>query len=251
MNRAWPLRGAWLLLLVTLAMLAGCASHRSVDRQQAASANADVGADYLQKDNNGKAWQYFEKALQYDKQNFRANWGMAVASERLGRTKDARRYFEQTLAIRPEPAVYNGYAAFLCEQGDVDQGVAYFQQALKSRNAHDRGASMANAGLCLYRAGRKKEAKKYFHRALQVDRQQPVALMSLAEMAYRAGDDSVAADYVNRTRADRVPTDQLLLAAKIELAANDEDAARTYLNRYNVARPMNKHSLKELETMRP
>lgn len=245
------MRGAW-LLLVMLALLAGCANHANVDRQQAARANADVGADYLQKDNNGKAQQYFAKALHYDTRNFRANWGMAVVSERLGRTKDARRYFEKTLAIRPEPAVYNGYAAFLCQQGDVDQGVAYFQQALKSRNANDRGASMANAGLCLYRAGRNEEAEKYFHRALQVDRQQVVALMSLARIAYQAGDDLTAAGYVKRTgRIDRMPVDQLLLAARIEWAAGDEEAAKTYLNRYNIARPMNKRSLKELETTRP
>jgi type IV pilus assembly protein PilF len=239
-----------LFVLVSL-LLTGCAwmpfHGGGIDKQKAAAANADIGAEYLRKEENKRARGAFDKALGYDSDNFTANWGMAVASERLGAADEARRYFKKTLAIRSEPAIYNSYAAFLCEQGETEQGVAYFKRALKNHNRVDRAASLANAGLCLYRARHTQDAVDYFHRALALNPRQPTALAALAKAAYHNGNYLSARAFIERAdEAAKLDADQLLLAARIELAHHDRKAAKAYLQRYNAKQTTVPRSLQQL-----
>lgn len=237
--------------LVALLLIAGCATDGGVNRQDAAAANADVGADYLHKGQNDRAQQAFHKALGYDKNNFTANWGMAVVSERLDQPAQASQYFKKTLSLRAAPGVYNSYAAFLCEQGKTDQGVANFKRALNAGNTGDRADSLANAGLCLYRAHRVDEAADYFRRALKADPKQGTALTHLASIEYHAQNYLSARAFMERAdAATTLDADQLLLAARIELALNDRSAAAAYLKRHNANQPTASRSLSQLESSR-
>lgn len=225
------------VLTTVVLLLAGCAGGNSVDPAKAAEANANVGADFLRKGANDRAQQAFMKALGYDSDNFTANWGMAVVSTRLGKPKQARRYFRKTLAIRPEPTIYNSYAAFLCQQGETRQGVQYFQKAMKSKDPVARAASMANAGLCLYRDNQPGKATGYFRSALKIDPKQATALTSLAGIAYREQHYMSARAFIERAdAAAKLDPDQLLLASKIETALGDPKAAASYRKRYNNAK---------------
>lgn len=244
-------RGLAIVLLVPVLLAAGCASQGGIDRDNAAAANANVGADYLHKGDNDRARRAFQKALSYDKNNFTANWGMAVVSDRLNQADQARHYFEKTLDIRAAPAIYNSYAAFLCEQGDTDQGVAYFEKALTTDDATDRADTLANAGLCLYRAGRVQEAAQDFHRALELDPKQATALTRLATIAYHAQNYLSARAFIERADAGtQLDPEQLLLAARIELALHDRDAAESYVKRHNADQTTATTSLSQLESSR-
>ena len=239
------------LLLVASLLIAGCATDGGVNRKDAADANANVGADYLHKGVNDRAQQAFKKALSYDPDNFTANWGMAVVSERLDQPSRANHYFQKTLSVRPSPKVYNSYAAFLCEQGKTDQGVANFKRALSASNRADRADSLANAGLCLYRAHRRDEAADYFRRALKADPKQATALTHLASIAYHAHNYLSARAFIERAdAATKLDADQLLLAARIELALGDRSAAAAYLKRHNANQPTATRSLSQLESSR-
>lgn len=236
---------------LVLTLLAGCATNGGVNRQDAAAANVNVGADYLHKGQNDRARQAFEKALSYDKHSFAANWGMAVVSERLDQPAQARRYFLNTLAIRSAPAVYNSYAVFLCEQGKTDKGMANFKRALNAGKSADRADILANAGLCLDRAHRVDDAADYFRRALKADAQQVTALTHLARIEYHAGHYLKARAFIERAdAATQLNADQLLLAARIELALNDRSAATAYLKRHNANQPKATRSLSQLESSR-
>lgn len=246
----WPVAWCAFLALFVLAV-AGCAAESRVNRDDAAAANANVGADYLHKNQNDRARQAFEKALHYDKNDFTANWGMAVVNERLDQPDRARQYFEKTLAIRSAPAVYNSYAAFLCEHGDSDAGVANFKRALKAGSTADQAGSLANAGLCLYRAHRVDQAADYFRRALAADPKQGTALTHLATIAYHAQNYLSARAFIERAdAATQLDADQLLLAARIELALHDRSAAAAYLKRHNADQKTANRSLNQLESSR-
>ncbi|HET7314677.1 tetratricopeptide repeat protein [Salinisphaera sp.] len=232
-------------------LIAGCATDGGINREDAAAANANIGADYLHKGQNGRAQQAFEEALGYDENNFTANWGMAVVNERLDQPAAARRYFEKALSIRSAPAVYNSYAAFLCEQGDTDAGVANFKRALETGSAGDRADSLANAGLCLYRAHRVDEAAEDFRQALAANPKQRTALTHLAAIEYHAQNYMSARAFIERADAvTKLDAEQLLLAARIELALNDRAAAAAYLERHNANQPTARRSLSQLESSR-
>ncbi|MGN8159197.1 type IV pilus biogenesis/stability protein PilW [Salinisphaera sp. RV14] len=239
------------VVLAALLSAAGCATDGGVNRQDAAAANANVGANFLHKGQNDRARQAFQKALQYDADNFTANWGMAVVSERLDEPARAKRYFKKTLSIRPAAEVYNSYAAFLCEQGKTDQGLANFKRALNAGSSGDRADSLANAGLCLYRAKRTKQAAQYFRRALKADPKQATALTHLASIEYHAQNYLSARAFIERAdAATKLDAAQLLLAARIELALHDRSAAAAYLKRHNANKPTASRSLSQLESSR-
>ena len=248
-------RSACARLLIGLAftaMLAACAGQRSVDQQGAAESTANMGAEYLRQGDNERARAAFERALAYDSNNFTANWGMAVVSDRMNAVHTAQRYFEDTLAIRDVPSVYNSYAAFLCRHDQPERGVENFRHALAADSAVDRATTLANAGLCLVRANQRDRAADYFERALALDGQQATALTQMAEIAYHKRDYMRARAFIERADgATRLSPDQLRLAANIEKALNDSAAARAYMARYSSAQPADPSSTSERETPRP
>ena len=252
-------RSAGLLVALILASallagagLAGCASEPSVDRANAAEATANIGAEHLRRGDNDRAQTAFKRALSYDADNFTANWGMAVISDRANAVHSAQRYFEHALAVRDVPAVYNSYAAFLCRHDQSERGIEMFGRALASDNAVDRADILANAGLCLARANKRERATDYFRRALEANADQPTALTQMAKIAYHERDYMRARAFIERAdSATPLAPDQLRLAARIEKALGDPAAASAYMTRYNDAVSAAPRSSSELEQARP
>lgn len=245
-----PWRGIAIVLLAT--MLAACATGpQGVDDQRAAEANANLGADFLRKKDNEQALSRFKRALKYDRNNVTANWGMAVVNDRLGETDDARRYYEKTIDLGPSAPIYNSYAAFLCEQGDVDRAVRYFERAANNPRYAGRADALANAGLCLHRAGKPEAAEEYHRNALAAEPGQVTALTDMARLMFEQGDFLRARAFNQRAdAAGGLNAEQLLLSARIELALGDREAAGAYLERHNTRKPSATLSLRQLEQSR-
>ena len=219
-----------------------------VDGSRAAEANANLGADFLRKNDNEQALSRFQRALDYDSDNLSANWGMAIVNDRLGETDDARRYYRKTLDLQPGPAIYNSYGVFLCRQGEVEPALKYFKRAADNPRYAGHADALANAGLCLHRAGQPDAAERYYRDALAVDDSQMTALADMARLKYEQGDYLRARAFLER--ADSVNTldaEQLLLGARIELALDDRAAAGAYLERHNASAPSASLSLSQLE----
>lgn len=249
MNRARA--GFCAAALACALALSACATQPPVNKGVAADANANLGADFLRKGDIDQAETYFRKALNYDDRNFSATWGMAVVNDRLGHAANAKRYYKKALDLRASPQVFNSYAAFLCQHGQVDQGVAYFKRAAGNPPYRGRADALANAGLCLQRAHREKAAIGYYRKALTANPSQVVALVNMARLEYAHGHYLNARAFLER--ADSVTDldpEQLLLGARIELALNDRQAAESYVKRHNASRPAKAVSLSQLEQSR-
>ena len=229
------IRRTWGYGLVSIAcaiLLAGCASQSGVNKTAAAAANANLGADFLRKNEIGRAQTYFRKALGYNSDNFSANWGMAVINDRFGNTDTARVFYEKTLRLQARPEIENSYGAFLCRQGDTDQALSYLQRAGRAPAYRGRANALANAGLCVYRMGRSAAAAGYFRRALAIDPNQMTALTRLAAIEYKHGRYLDARAFIQRAAAaTELGADQLALGARIEQALGDTAAAADYRQR--------------------
>lgn len=247
-------RAVWLyasLVLACAALLAGCATGPTADDERAAAANAGLGADFLRQNNNEQALSRFKRALRYDDDNLTANWGMAVASDRVGEVDDARHYYERTLELAPGGNVFNSYATFLCKQGEVERAVKYFERAANDPRYGGQADALANAGLCLHRAGQAEAAEAYHRKALSKNAGQATALMDMARLMYEQGDYLRARAFNERAdAAAEMDADQLLLGARIELALGDRRAAGAYLERHNARKPSATMSLRQLEQSR-
>ncbi len=244
---------AWLVLLCLLALLAGCAAGPDkVDNRAAAEANANLGIDFLRKGDDERALSRLKRALEYDDSNVQANWGLALAYQRMGETALAREYYENAIDSGSRPAIFNAYAVFLCEQGDTSRAIDYFEQAADNpRNANPADA-LANAGLCLERAEQGDRARAHYRNALSIDADQPTALTQMAQLQFAGGEFLSARAFIERADSvAQLTTEQLLLAARIELALDDREAASVYLKRHNLSQPSAALSLRQLEQSRP
>jgi len=236
-------------LLLLLVLLAGCASttQERVDNQAAAHANAQLGLNLLRQGQYDRARQHLERALQYDSGNIDANWGLALAYQRLNRPEEARRYFKKIVDQRSTPAIYNSYAAFLCKQGETQAAIEYFKRAADDQRNANPAVALANAGLCLKRSNQQEAAIGYFRKALSINADQPTALTQMARIQFDQGQYLSARGFIERAAAEiDLSPDLLLLAARIELALGDRDTARQYLQRHNQSRPSSARTLDEL-----
>lgn len=237
------MKSPWLVPALVLCLALGaCAGgpDEPLDEQRAADANAALGIDYMRKGNYERALSRLRRALSYDDRHVDANWALALTYGRLQEYDKADVHFRRALDGSPSAPILNSYGAFLCERGRIDDAVRYFRRAADNPRYASPADALANAGLCLTRAGRDSEGEDYFRRALEKDPEHASALERLARLEFAHGDHLRARAFLQR-RAAVGPLDGelLLLAARNELALGDRREAALYLRRYNAAESRN------------
>lgn len=227
----------------------GCATgpNANADAAQAADANADLGIDYLRKSRNEQALDKLKRALSFEPDHVRANWGLGIVYARLESFDRADTHFQRALASTDSPAILNSYGAFLCERGRVDEAISRFDRAAEHPEYTTPAVALANAGICLARAGRDGDAESFLRRALDADPAYGPALAQMARITFRRGDHMTTRAFVQRREdAAELPAELLLLAARNELALGERGAAQRYLRRYNEAAPDDKRTMDQL-----
>lgn len=233
-------RGLFVLVIGVAFLTAGCAtvSHSNVDTQAAARANTMLGLKLLGQKEYEEARNKFERALAYDSNNLRANWGMALVNQSEGKPEQARPYYDKIISQDVRPAILNSYAVFLCRQGQTDRAVKYFRRAADDQRNKAPAAALANAGLCLERSGTKVAAQKYYRKALILDQDQFTALTQMAQIRYAHEQYLSARAFIERADAEHdLSPKLLLLATRIELAMGERGVAQQYLRRHNKKKP--------------
>ncbi|MDT0619150.1 type IV pilus biogenesis/stability protein PilW [Salinisphaera sp. P385] len=227
----------------------GCATgpNADADAAQAADANADLGIDYLRKSRNEQALDKLKRALSFEPDHVRANWGLGIVYARLESFDRADTHFQRALASTDSPAILNSYGAFLCDRGRVDEAISRFDRAAKHPEYTTPAVALSNAGICLARAGRDGDAESFLRRALDADPAYGAALAQMARLTFRRGDHMSARAFVQRREGvAELPAELLLLAARNELAMGERGAAQRYLRRYNDAAPDEERTMDQL-----
>lgn len=244
----------WASLVLAAVLAAGCAgTPDSVpDPERAAAANADLGIEYLRNGDEVRAIRTLEKALDYDPRHVDAHWALAIAHARLNENDAADRHYRRALDLQSRPEIRNGYGVFLCRTGRVDEALAQFKDAADDPQYPDAADALANAGLCLARAGESERADGYFRRALERNPRHRPTLAALAEQSLERGDNLRARGFFQRledTAGPQTPLadEWLLLGARIESALGEREAAEAYLQRYNDRNPGDRRALDQLD----
>lgn len=112
----------------------------------------------------------------------------ALAYMLIGEDAAAQANFEQALRLAPgDPDFNNSYGWFLCARDREAEGLERLARA--ARNPYFRYPSRpyTNAGLCYLRIGDNAAAEQQFELALAADPANAVAMLQLADIAYRGG----------------------------------------------------------------
>ncbi|MGZ0025893.1 type IV pilus biogenesis/stability protein PilW [Stenotrophomonas maltophilia] len=157
----------------------------------------------------------------------------AGIDDRRGRTRQAGENFRKAAELAPQRGdVLNNYGAWLCQQGQPAESLAWFDRALQAPGYATPGEAQANAGSCALDAGQLERAERDLRAALVAAPANPVALESMAQLSFRQGRFMEARAFAERRIAAAPATRSVLqLASQIEARLGDRAASDRYLQR--------------------
>ncbi|WP_057657543.1 type IV pilus biogenesis/stability protein PilW [Pseudoxanthomonas dokdonensis] len=155
---------------------------------------------------------------------------LGIASDQQDDVAKAGEYYKRAADLAPaKGSVLNNYGAWLCQNRDPAESLAWFDRALKDPGYASPASALANAGDCAQQAGQYPRSERDLRQALALEPTNAVALEALARNAYREQQYMDARAFVER-RLDAAPANAsvLKLAAGIEQQLGDTRAAQRY-----------------------
>ncbi|MFK3798688.1 MULTISPECIES: type IV pilus biogenesis/stability protein PilW [unclassified Pseudomonas] len=229
------LRAALLLCFATL--LVGCVSTGNVNplstgkgREEARQAYVQLGLGYLQQGQTERAKAPLKKALELDSSDADANAALALVFQAEAEPKLSDEYYRKALSSRPKDArILNNYGSFLYEQKRYKEAYERFEQAADDNLYAERARVFENLGMTSLMLGNRDVAREHFDKALRLDRQQPRALLEMAELSYEDRHYVPARDYYDRfSQLSEQNARSLLLGTRLAKIYDDRNKAASY-----------------------
>lgn len=225
-----------LLLLLTL-VLTGCVTTGKVNpmdtrhgREQARDAFVQLGLGYLKQGDTERAKVPLKKALDLDSSSADANAALALVFQAEGEAELSEQHFRKALSSRPGDArILNNYGGFLYERKRYKDAYAKFQEAAADSLYPERSRVFENLGMTALMLGNKDEARQLLDKALRLNRQQPRALLEMAELSYESQQYVPARDYYERfSQLSEQNARSLLLGTRLAKLFDDKNRAASY-----------------------
>jgi tetratricopeptide (TPR) repeat protein len=150
-----------------------------------------LGFALFQQGKSQDAMVALEKAVAADPKHWKSHNNLALAAIDLGEFETAEAHYRESLAIQPQPAIYNDLGVVLERQGLSDEATRAYRKAIE---LDPKSASAQfNLGASLARSQEFVEAERRFRRALalQPDARTYTALAVVVSQQGRA-DEAVA-----------------------------------------------------------
>ena len=229
------LRAALSVLLVGL--LAGCISSgdshplsSDKGRAEARQAYVQLGLGYLQQGMTEQAKIPLSKALELDKTDPDTNAALALVFQSEMEPELAERAFNTALSGRPaDTRILNNYGSFLYEQQRYQDAYSQFLKASADHLYPDRSRVYENLGMTSLKLGQRDAGRQQLEKALRLNRQQPRALLEMAEMSYEDRHYVSARDYYDRfSLLSGQNARSLLLGARLATVFDDRTPVANY-----------------------
>jgi type IV pilus assembly protein PilF len=236
--KQWIAAGSAVLFL-----LSGCVSQTTIenkvpdnttlnDPSQRAQIRTELAAAYYQRGQMAVALDEAKTAVKHQPNYAPAHNMLGLIHMELREDALATAAFEQAMRLAPNDSdILNNYGWFICQRGDPQRSMTYFQAALKNPLYTTPQRAYLNAGICAKLAGNLPEAERNFRVALQLQPTLAPVLYHLADLSYKGGKYKEAGGYLERY-ARVLPNpdaDVLLLAVRISRALGDKGNEDSYL----------------------
>jgi type IV pilus assembly protein PilF len=227
------------VLLCALALM-GCAQPRNPVAHEAASARTDPGnrarvhtdlaAYYYTRGQYSIALAEVQEALASESAHAPAYNILALINAQLREDKAAEEAFRKSVDLAPTYSeARNNYGYFLCTRQRYDESLPMFEAATRNPLYATPEKPLANAGLCALHKGDLVQAQGYLQRALARARNQPAALLGMAELELRLRNAYAAKAYLKPLVDQNEFKPQVLwLAVRVERALGNREAEASY-----------------------
>jgi len=221
-------------LLITQA---GCITTESnpveTSPEDAAKANLQLGANYLQRGDLELAREKLEKSVSQDPKLPATRIYLAILYERIGDRKLAEQNYRTALKLDPNsPDVTNSYGGYLCRTDRRREGLEYFRKAGENPLYRTPEVAFTNAAVCALGIPDQKAAETYLRRALEANPMFREALLRLSLLSLDTERPLQARAFLERFHSAGPATmDSLSLGVRVETALGDQVAAEAYRER--------------------
>jgi type IV pilus assembly protein PilF len=217
---------------LVVCFLTACATTDDTKSVEGNAANVylQLGVRYLNLNKLEIAKENLQHAIRLDSKNAQAFNALAFLDEKLNKMDDARSHYQTAIALTPDDlGIKNNYGRFLCEQGEIENGMALLITTTTDGLNERPWLAMTNLGRCYMQLAKYQEAETYFTQALQLNQNYPPALLEMQKINYQQGNFSAARVYLNRyAQVSEHTPESLLIAAQIEGAAGNAGMAKHY-----------------------
>jgi type IV pilus assembly protein PilF len=231
-------------LALVLMMVGGCATQSDPpadtgqiigevgDPRNRARLHTELGSLYYTNGNLAVALEELRTAVSADSNYAPAHGMFGLVYMEMKENDRAEASFERALRLAPNDADINhNYGWFLCHTGREETSIKYFLHALRNPLYPTPWRSYSAAGSCMMRLNQPKDAEAFFERALKLEPDEPVSLLSLGQIRYRQGNVGEARKLVARHNRLVEPTAQSLwLALRIERKLGERVAEQSFAN---------------------
>ncbi len=219
-------------------LTAGCMSsttktgHKFEVSDDAAEQYYELGARYYTNGSYELAKERLIIALDIDPKMGKAHTTLALTFEQLGNNRLALEHYSEAVRVEPKNIFsLNAYAGYLCRQRRFDDAEKQFNRALKIPENAIRHVVMTNAGACMALKPDYGRAEKYFRDALQERSTYGEALLQLAALKHKTGDNLHARAFLQRYHAgNKTSAATLYLGIRVENDLGDDRASTDYAN---------------------
>ncbi len=206
---------------------------RAEPTEDAAQTNYQLGAQYFRNGSYELARDRLERAIELDPRHANSHSMLALTLVQLGNKRLATESFNRAVRLEPNNFdVRNAYAVFLCQEKRFDEAMGQFERAIRVRENDDSYIMLTNAGVCMAQKPDLPQAERYLRQALDIRPTYGEALIQLAALKNRTGDNLSARAFLQRYLAANPPSPPVLyLAVQVETGLGDDRAATDYMNR--------------------
>lgn len=235
-------------VLVAAALAAACVSTgeggREVNNVAAADANMKLGVAFMEQGNMEAAKERLERAVKQDPKNADAHFSLAELYNRLKQPGEADQEYREAIALAPDKLeIVNGYAVFLCTNGEVDKGIAQFQKLMNNPLYGRQAAAATNAGMCLRSEKRHAESVRFFEAALAKQPDWLEAVVQLANVQMDLERPELARKAVDTYQSMRNSATALVVGVRAAVKEGNCSAAQAYARKLRGDFPNSRENL--------
>jgi type IV pilus assembly protein PilF len=221
-----------LAFVAVFALLQACVSEttkgdKPPTKNEAAVANMNLGAGYLQQGKPELAIDRLQRAIKQDPKLADAHTTLALAYDQLGSPSEAEDHYKKATQLEPNnSSAANAYASFLCRQKRWNDAEPYFQRAVANLTYQTPEVAFTNAGICALGAGDHAKAEENFRAALSRNPRYADALEGMLDTSFQDKNYLQARAFYERYAEVRKPdAAKLMMCFSIEQGLGNRDGA--------------------------
>lgn len=228
----------YFLILSLVAVLGACANPGAAppqvaqaDLKRRTDARLELAAAYFTGGKPDIALHELDRALALSPNRADVMGLRGLVLMQLGDNDGAEKNLRDALRIEPDdPSLQNNMGWLLCQKGQYDRAMTYFDRALSAKSYASPAKALVNAGLCRMRQGQLASGEHYLRRAIDAEPANPHAHAGLARLAYDRADFARARRHLLTViESEQAVADNFLLAVQVERKLGDTAAEQSLL----------------------